>query len=219
MSAPSTPRKPRTAAHQQAAASPARPSTPSSRVPKSTAAATASPQSAYQSPHTASPVPVADGTRPPAVRAALAALRQKRQPSSDSVASPTLAPAPDQFSTPARASTSTQPAPAAREPAPPQEALVGDGDEHDDVVLEWNVKGEDKLVEAARKTGASYPRSPLGARPAADSPSPAQVASTSPLAASRPSRRASTRPSSPAHPCTTPQTAIRRTTGAARSPT
>lgn len=218
MSAPSTPRKPRTAALQQAAASPARPSTPGSRVPKSTAAATASPQSASQFPHTTLPVPVTDENTP-AVRAALAALRQKRQPSSDSVASPTLAPAPDQFSTPARASTSTQPAPAAREPAPPQEALVGDGDKYDDVVLEWNVKGEDKLVEAARKTGASSPRSPSGARPAADSPSPAQVASTSPLAASRPSRRASTRASSPARPCTTPRTATRRTTGVARSPT
>ncbi|GAA5916270.1 hypothetical protein JCM8208_001720 [Rhodotorula glutinis] len=135
MSAPSTPRKPRTAALHTGAASPARPSTPSSRVPKSTAAATASPQ----------------------IRAALAALRQKRPPSSDSVASPSLAPAPDQFSTPARASTSTRPDHGAREAGMPRDVLNGDGEEEQpeegEVVLEWNVKGEDKLIEAARKTG------------------------------------------------------------------
>ncbi|GAA5847023.1 hypothetical protein JCM9279_002654 [Rhodotorula babjevae] len=130
MSAPSTPRKPRNAALQPGVGSPARPSTPGSRVPKSTAAATASPQ----------------------IRAALAALRQKRP-----VASPSLAPAADQLTTPARASTSTQPGATVREAAPPQDALGGDNEEQSaenhDVVLEWNVKDEDKLVEAARKTG------------------------------------------------------------------
>ncbi|GAA5938053.1 hypothetical protein JCM3775_005324 [Rhodotorula graminis] len=133
MSAPTTPPKPRPGALKPGAASPARPSTPGSRKP--TAAATASPQ----------------------IRAALAALRQKRQPSADSVASPSLAPAPDRVTTPARSSTSTRRDTGVREVDLSRDAPVGDGDEQQPdahgVILEWNVKGEDKLVEAARKTG------------------------------------------------------------------
>ncbi|TNY19627.1 leucine-rich repeat-containing protein 40, partial [Rhodotorula diobovata] len=104
--------------------------------------------------------PAADRPLPSTVRAALAALRsKKRQPPSDSVASPSADAGADPFATPARVSASAGREDGARidcrdSVREETSGTPGEGEEGDEpVLLEWDVKGEDKLVEAARKTG------------------------------------------------------------------
>ncbi|GAA6038340.1 hypothetical protein JCM8097_003954 [Rhodosporidiobolus ruineniae] len=139
MSEPRTPTKPRTASPLSPSAS--RPATPVRATPGGVARVKGGGGGVGASPQ---------------VKAALAAMRKARQASSSSSSNTpddASASAQDPFSTPAkptsnhsRASTSASTASGSRGGSPTRSR-------RDEVQLEWAVKGEDKLIEEAKKSG------------------------------------------------------------------
>ncbi|BGP19208.1 hypothetical protein JCM10213_002096 [Rhodosporidiobolus nylandii] len=139
MSAPRTPQKPRQQSPLSPAArtaTPGRAATPAGGRAKGGGGGAASPQ----------------------VKAALAALRKQRQASNSSSlnnASPASAAEGDPFSTPERgvarpdSAARSASAPGSSAASSPARSRTGDGE----VQLEWAVKGEDKLIEDAKRSG------------------------------------------------------------------
>ncbi|GAA6016748.1 hypothetical protein JCM10207_003239 [Rhodosporidiobolus poonsookiae] len=141
MSAPRTPTRPTARANAPSTPS-ARPATPS----RGGAAAAGVLRTKTASTSSASPQ----------VKAALAALRKARQasePSSLNTASSSSTPAQDPFQTPARSTGSD--ARSVASGSRPTSSASGSPSRfrRDEVVLEWAVKGEDKLIEDAKKSG------------------------------------------------------------------
>ncbi|GAA5995965.1 leucine-rich repeat domain-containing protein [Rhodotorula paludigena] len=129
MSTPRTPQKLRAAGLDEPAPRSSRPVTPARDAvarTKATAGTIASPQ----------------------IRAALAALRKKREASSDSTSN-SLLDEPDPFSVPAPQPSAPKEQTEASAEAGPSRAPTDDGE----VLLEWNVKDEGRLIEAAKKSG------------------------------------------------------------------
>lgn len=129
--------------------SPARAGTPAAIARTKAPGTTASPQSTSNAP--ASSYLDAD-TPTRAVKAALAALRAKRQPTSSSSNIAASSPSADSDApvTPARGSNRMSQAGSYEERAKDEGSM-----ERADLSLEWAVKGEGKLIEDAKRTGMS----------------------------------------------------------------
>ncbi|GAA5888004.1 hypothetical protein JCM5296_001529 [Sporobolomyces johnsonii] len=89
----------------------------------------------------------------PQIKAALAALRKSRQAESSNIDSNSSRPASDPFSTPIRDRASNVSTASTASGSSGSAASSAARRKRDEVVLEWGVKPEDSLIEAAKKSG------------------------------------------------------------------